>query len=116
MRERPNRHAWRACVAQATVGSNPTPSALTTILGVDNRSIARLSTPRMQRLAAGRDPAGASAPASALPQVAPTGDLCGPDAPGYARTYPPWWVCYWGWFDTHVRIPARPLAFRPYDG
>jgi tRNA(adenine34) deaminase len=28
MRERPNRHAWRACVAQVTVGSNPTPSAM----------------------------------------------------------------------------------------
>ena len=27
MRERPNRHAWKACVAQVTVGSNPTPSA-----------------------------------------------------------------------------------------
>jgi hypothetical protein len=28
MRERPNRHAWKACVGQPTVGSNPTPSAL----------------------------------------------------------------------------------------
>src|SRR5260221_11254253 len=27
MRERPNRHAWSACVGQPTVGSNPTPSA-----------------------------------------------------------------------------------------
>ena len=27
VRERPNRHAWRACVEQSTVGSNPTPSA-----------------------------------------------------------------------------------------
>ena len=27
MRERPNRHAWKACEAQASVGSNPTPSA-----------------------------------------------------------------------------------------
>ena len=27
MRERPNRHAWKACVGQPTVGSNPTPSA-----------------------------------------------------------------------------------------
>jgi hypothetical protein len=27
MRERTNRHAWRACVGQLTVGSNPTPSA-----------------------------------------------------------------------------------------
>ena len=27
MRERTNRHAWRACVASVTVGSNPTPSA-----------------------------------------------------------------------------------------
>ena len=27
MRERTNRHAWRACVGQPTVGSNPTPSA-----------------------------------------------------------------------------------------
>ncbi len=32
VRERPNRHAWKACVAQATVGSNPTPSA--DVLGV----------------------------------------------------------------------------------
>ena len=29
MRERPNRHAWKACVGQPTVGSNPTPSAMT---------------------------------------------------------------------------------------
>src|SRR5207247_157731 len=29
MRERTNRHAWRACVGQPTVGSNPTPSART---------------------------------------------------------------------------------------
>src|SRR5690348_18475643 len=28
MRERTNRHAWRACVGQLTVGSNPTPSAM----------------------------------------------------------------------------------------
>lgn len=28
MRERPNRHAWKACVAQVTVGSNPTLSAM----------------------------------------------------------------------------------------
>jgi hypothetical protein len=27
VRERPNRHAWKACVGQLTVGSNPTPSA-----------------------------------------------------------------------------------------
>ena len=27
MRERTNRHAWKACVAPVTVGSNPTPSA-----------------------------------------------------------------------------------------
>src|SRR5262249_27591659 len=27
MRERPNRHAWKACVGQLTVGSSPTPSA-----------------------------------------------------------------------------------------
>jgi hypothetical protein len=27
MRERPNRHAWKACVGRPTVGSNPTPSA-----------------------------------------------------------------------------------------
>ena len=30
MRERPNRHAWKACVGQPTVGSNPTPSAQVT--------------------------------------------------------------------------------------
>ena len=28
MRERPNRHAWKACEAQVSVGSNPTPSAM----------------------------------------------------------------------------------------
>ena len=28
MRERPNRHAWKACEVQASVGSNPTPSAM----------------------------------------------------------------------------------------
>src|SRR4029079_2277977 len=27
VRERPNRHAWKACVGQLTVGSNPSPSA-----------------------------------------------------------------------------------------
>ena len=27
VRERPNRHAWKACVGKPTVGSNPTPSA-----------------------------------------------------------------------------------------
>ena len=29
MRERPNRHAWKACEGQPSVGSNPTPSAVT---------------------------------------------------------------------------------------
>ena len=29
MRERPNRHAWKACEAQVSVGSNPTSSAMT---------------------------------------------------------------------------------------
>ncbi len=29
VRERPNRHAWKACEVQASVGSNPTPSAMT---------------------------------------------------------------------------------------
>ena len=28
MRERPNRHAWKACEVKASVGSNPTPSAM----------------------------------------------------------------------------------------
>jgi hypothetical protein len=32
MRERPNRHAWKACVGQLTVGSNPTPSASVLVL------------------------------------------------------------------------------------
>ena len=27
VRERPNRHAWKACVGKPTVGSNPTSSA-----------------------------------------------------------------------------------------
>ena len=31
VRERPNRHAWKACVGQLTVGSNPTPSAKSTL-------------------------------------------------------------------------------------
>src|SRR5256714_3494540 len=37
MRERPNRHAWKACVGQPTGGSNPSPSAGTarTRPGVD---------------------------------------------------------------------------------
>jgi tRNA(adenine34) deaminase len=30
VRERPNRHAWKACEAQVSVGSNPTPSAMNT--------------------------------------------------------------------------------------
>jgi tRNA(adenine34) deaminase len=30
VRERPNRHAWKACVGKLTVGSNPTPSAMAT--------------------------------------------------------------------------------------
>jgi tRNA(adenine34) deaminase len=29
VRERPNRHAWKACEAQVSVGSNPTSSAMT---------------------------------------------------------------------------------------
>ena len=29
VRERPNRHAWKACEVKASVGSNPTPSAMT---------------------------------------------------------------------------------------
>ena len=33
MRERPNRHAWKACVGQPTVGSNPTPSAVGSRIG-----------------------------------------------------------------------------------
>jgi hypothetical protein len=37
MRERPNRHAWKACVGQPTVGSNPTPSA--TLLGCPHSRI-----------------------------------------------------------------------------
>ena len=28
VRERPNRHAWKACEVKASVGSNPTPSAM----------------------------------------------------------------------------------------
>src|SRR5258708_30007226 len=34
VRERPNRHAWKACVGQLTVGSNPTPSARSRTFGV----------------------------------------------------------------------------------
>ena len=33
MRERPNRHAWKACEVQASVGSNPTPSAMSQTSG-----------------------------------------------------------------------------------
>src|SRR5688572_1792301 len=32
MRERPNRHAWKVCVGQPTVGSNPTLSAQGSVL------------------------------------------------------------------------------------
>ena len=31
MRERPNRHAWKACEVKASVGSNPTPSAMVNV-------------------------------------------------------------------------------------
>ncbi len=36
MRERPNRHAWKACEVQASVGSNPTPSAKTMDSGLSD--------------------------------------------------------------------------------
>ena len=41
VRERPNRHAWKACVGRLTVGSNPTPSA--------SQYPARLRSPQGQR-------------------------------------------------------------------
>ena len=44
MRERPNRHAWKACVGQLTVGSNPTPSAL----GLAPASSRRFASARRQ--------------------------------------------------------------------
>ena len=31
VRERPNRHAWKACEVKASVGSNPTPSAMVSV-------------------------------------------------------------------------------------
>ena len=31
VRERPNRHAWKACEVKASVGSNPTPSAMSSV-------------------------------------------------------------------------------------
>ena len=31
VRERPNRHAWKACEVKASVGSNPTPSAMVNV-------------------------------------------------------------------------------------
>ena len=39
LRERPNRHAWKACVAQVTVGSNPTPSAMVSAFVADDGDV-----------------------------------------------------------------------------
>src|SRR5947209_13025721 len=88
MRERPNRHAWRACVPSGTVGSNPTPSA---VLRPWRGHIHRCLDPRVSLrgqwvqiplpppLAPETDanwPGPTAAPAScAFPQVAPRGDL-----------------------------------------
>src|SRR2546426_543915 len=51
MRERPNRHAWKACVGQLTVGSNPTPSAETarTLPGVDRVRLDELMGAALER-------------------------------------------------------------------
>ena len=40
VRERPNRHAWKACEVQASVGSNPTPSAMVSAVELDAMDIA----------------------------------------------------------------------------
>ena len=40
VRERPNRHAWKACEVQASVGSNPTPSAMATDAELDAMELA----------------------------------------------------------------------------
>src|SRR5262249_13795822 len=58
MRERPNRHAWRACVGQPTVGSNPTPSA----------TLRRFGRPQLR--SNGADPSLTSRPRSPIPAYA----------------------------------------------
>ena len=40
VRERPNRHAWKACEVQASVGSNPTPSAMVTSIELEAMDLA----------------------------------------------------------------------------
>ena len=40
VRERPNRHAWKACEVQASVGSNPTPSAMANNAELDAMELA----------------------------------------------------------------------------
>src|SRR5262249_24053577 len=56
MRERTNRRAWRACVGQPTVGSNPTPSPRSSLFGTQTLECARRSfcTPQPRRVAGGR--------------------------------------------------------------
>ena len=55
MRERPNRHAWKACEVQASVGSNPTPSAM-----ISHDDAMRAALVEAERaLAAGEVPVGA---------------------------------------------------------
>src|SRR6056297_3469564 len=49
MRERPNRHAWKACEGQPSVGSNPTPSAMS--VPADHQEI---PDPMVQALAEAR--------------------------------------------------------------
>src|SRR6476619_4801204 len=43
VRERPNRHAWKACVGQPTVGSNPTPSAMPDPRNESDEALMRLA-------------------------------------------------------------------------
>src|SRR5207342_134992 len=47
MRERPNRHAWKACEGQPSVGSNPTPSAMSVPVPLSDDGISELDA--MQR-------------------------------------------------------------------
>ncbi len=56
MRERPNRHAWKACEVQASVGSNPTPSAM--IMSIEDAMHAALEEARVA-LDKGEVPVGA---------------------------------------------------------
>src|SRR6187399_601083 len=58
VRERPNRHAWKACEGQPSVGSNPTPSAMTMPAG-DEAAMRAALTEAARALDHGDVPVGA---------------------------------------------------------